>query len=75
MHLLQYLGYVRDLVVESIPPPRPLPNLDQTPHSFNTSSFVNTSEYRKHVNNVLKVELGLDLHIGVPASMKYSLGT
>jgi hypothetical protein len=31
---------------------RPLPNLDQTPYSFNTSSFVNTSEYRKHVDDV-----------------------
>jgi hypothetical protein len=57
---------VRNLVVESTPPPRPLPNLDQTPYSFNTSSFVNTSEYRKHVDGVLKVELGSDLYIGVP---------
>jgi hypothetical protein len=57
---------VRNLVVESTPPPRALPNLDQTPYSFNTSSFVNTSEYRKHVDDVLKVELGSDLYIGVP---------
>jgi hypothetical protein len=53
-------------ITESTPPPRPLPNRDQTPYSFNTSSFVNTSEYRKHVDDVLKVELGSDLHIGVP---------
>jgi hypothetical protein len=53
-------------VAKSTPPPRPLPNLDQTPYSFNTSSFVNTSEYRKHVDDVLKVELGPDLYIGVP---------
>ena len=53
-------------VTESTPPPRALPYLDQTPYSFNTSSFVNTSEYRKHVDGVLKVELGSDLCIGVP---------
>jgi hypothetical protein len=53
-------------VIESTPPPRALPNLDQTPYSFNTSSFVNASEYRKHVDGVLTVELGSDLYIGVP---------
>lgn len=53
-------------VTDSTPPPRALPKLDQTPYSFNTSSFVNTSEYRKHVDGVLKVELGSDLCIGVP---------
>jgi hypothetical protein len=52
--------------MESTLPLRPLLNRNQTPYSFNTSSFVNTSEYRKHVDDVLKVELGLDLHIGVP---------
>lgn len=57
---------VKELVVESTPPPRLLPNIDQTPYSFNTSSFVNTSEYRKHVDDVLKVELGAALYIGVP---------
>lgn len=57
---------VRDLVVQSTPPPRALRSLDQTPYSFNTSSFVNTSEYRKHVDGVLKDELGSDLYIGVP---------
>lgn len=39
-------------------PPRPLPYLDQTPLLRNTSNFVNTSEHRKHVDNVLKEELG-----------------
>lgn len=53
-------------VTESTPPPCALPNLDQTPYSHNTSSFVNTSEYRKYVDCVLKTELGSDLHIGVP---------
>jgi hypothetical protein len=60
------LETVKELVVESTPPPRLLPNIDQTPYSFNTSSFVNTSEYRKHVDDVLKVELGAALYIGVP---------
>lgn len=46
-------------------PPRPLPYLDQTPLLRNTSNFVNTSEHRKHVDNVLKEELG-SLYVGVP---------
>jgi hypothetical protein len=32
----------------------------------NTSTFVNRSEYRKHMDDVLKAELGSSLHIGVP---------
>ena len=48
-------------------PPCALPSLDQTPYSFNLSSFVNISEYRKYVDGVLKkLELGSNLHIGVP---------
>ena len=46
-------------------PPRPLPYLDQTPSFRNTSSFVNTSEHRKYVDDVLKEELG-SLYVGVP---------
>jgi hypothetical protein len=65
---------VRNLVVKSTPPPCPLPNLDQTPYSFNTSSFVNTSEYRKHVDGVLKVELGSDFYIRVPRFYEAFLG-
>src|SRR3982074_3420495 len=57
---------VKDLVTQSTPPPRQLPNLDQTPWLQTTSSFVNSSEYRKHVDDVLKDELGSSLHIGVP---------
>lgn len=53
---------VYDLVTHSTPPPRPLPNLDQTPISFNTGSFVNSSEYRKQVDEELKFELGSSLH-------------
>jgi hypothetical protein len=57
---------VEDLVTQSTPPPRQLPNLDQTPRLQTTSSFVNSSEYRKHADDVLKDELGSSLHIGVP---------
>jgi hypothetical protein len=35
---------------------------------------VNTSEYRKHVDDVLKVKLGLDLYIGVPRFYKAFFG-
>ena len=52
-------------VTESTPPPRPLPYLVQTPYLPNTSSFVNSSEHRKHVDDVLKEELG-SLYVGVP---------
>src|SRR5205814_4143738 len=45
-----------------------------TPNSFNTSSFVNSSEYRKHVDDVLKDELGSSLHIGVPEFYKAFFG-
>ncbi len=45
-------------------------NHDQTLYLFNISSFINTSEYRKYVDNVLKVELGLDLYIRVPHCYK-----
>ncbi|KAK1142575.1 hypothetical protein N8T08_007551 [Aspergillus melleus] len=52
-------------LVESTPPPKPLPILDQTPFLHTTSSFVNSSEQRKHVDAVLREELG-SIHIGVP---------
>ncbi|KAH7635593.1 hypothetical protein B0T09DRAFT_298280 [Sordaria sp. MPI-SDFR-AT-0083] len=46
-------------VTEATPPPRPIASyLLQTPRSINTSSFANSSEYRKHVDMVLKDELG-----------------
>ena len=53
-------------VTESTPPPRPVPYIDQTPWLRNTSSFVNSSEHRKYMDNVLKDELGSSLYIGVP---------
>ncbi|ORY59944.1 uncharacterized protein BCR38DRAFT_350524 [Pseudomassariella vexata] len=53
-------------VTESTPPPRPVASsLQQTPWLRNTSSFPNSSEYRKHVDDVLKEELG-PMYIGLP---------
>ncbi|CRK23262.1 hypothetical protein BN1723_003017 [Verticillium longisporum] len=52
-------------VVESTPPPRPtVSSLQQTPWLRNTSSFANSSEHRKHVDRVLKEELG-HMHVGL----------
>ncbi|RYP03599.1 hypothetical protein DL764_005029 [Monosporascus ibericus] len=46
-------------VTESTPPPRPIASsLQQTPWLRNTSSFANSSEHRKYVDDVLKDELG-----------------
>ncbi|KAH7025306.1 uncharacterized protein B0I36DRAFT_417596 [Microdochium trichocladiopsis] len=53
-------------VTESTPPPRPTASsLHQTPWLHNTSSFANSSEGRKDVDRVLKLELG-PLYIGLP---------
>lgn len=52
-------------VTESTPPPRPLPLSLQTPWTRNTSSFTNSSEHRKYVDDVMKEELG-PLYVGVP---------
>ncbi|KAM0286950.1 hypothetical protein ACHAQH_000634 [Verticillium albo-atrum] len=57
---------VDDAVVESTPTPRPTTSsLQQTPWLRNTSSFANSSEHRKHVDDVLKEELG-PLYVGLP---------
>ncbi|RYO83810.1 hypothetical protein DL766_002661 [Monosporascus sp. MC13-8B] len=46
-------------VTESTPPPRPIASsLQQTPWLHNTSSFANSSEHRKYMDDVLKEELG-----------------
>ncbi|KAJ6200008.1 hypothetical protein J3E72DRAFT_414557, partial [Bipolaris maydis] len=58
-------GRVREAATESTPPPRPSPSFQQTPLSTNTGSFANSAEHRKHVDNVLKEELG-HLFVGVP---------
>jgi hypothetical protein len=55
---------VFEAVTESTPPPRP-PPVQQTPWMRNTSSFANSSEHRKYVDDVLKEELG-PIHVGVP---------
>jgi len=56
---------VYDAVTESTPPPRSLPSIQQTPWLRNTSSFANSSEHRKYVDDVLKEELG-SMYVGVP---------
>jgi hypothetical protein len=63
---LQIWNTIKVLVTKSTHPLCPLPNINQTPRSFNTSSFVNTSKYRKHVDDALRVELGSHLYTGVP---------
>jgi hypothetical protein len=55
-----------ELATESTPPPRQLPYPYQTPISFNTGSFVNTSENRKHFDGALRDELDSSLYIDVP---------
>src|SRR5450755_2679085 len=57
---------VYDLVTESTPPPRQLPYPHQTPISFNTGSFVNTSKNRKHFDGALKDKLDSSLYIDAP---------
>jgi hypothetical protein len=44
--------------VDSIPPPRMLPFLGQTPYLHTTSGFPNSSEHRRYINSMLKEELG-----------------
>ncbi|KAI8710295.1 Non-specific serine/threonine protein kinase [Fusarium sp. LHS14.1] len=54
-----------DAVTESTPPPRPIASsLKQTPCLRNTSSFANSSEHRKYVDDVLKEELG-SMYVGL----------
>jgi hypothetical protein len=56
---------VYNAVTESTPPPRPIASsLQQTPWLRNTSSFANSSEHRKYVDDVLKEELG-PMHVGL----------
>ncbi|KAH9905220.1 hypothetical protein F4778DRAFT_769906 [Xylariomycetidae sp. FL2044] len=56
---------VYQAVTELTPPPRPVvSSLQQTPWLRNTSSFANSSEHRKHVDAVLKEELG-PMHAGL----------
>ncbi|KAI1475699.1 hypothetical protein F4774DRAFT_421343 [Daldinia eschscholtzii] len=58
--------HVYQAVAEYTPPPRPIASsLEQTPWLHNMSSFVNSCEYRKYVEAVLKEELG-PMHVGLP---------
>jgi hypothetical protein len=61
------------VATESTPPPRPLPLLNQTPYLHTTSSIVNSSEHRKHVDEVLREELG-SIYIGVPGFFEAYFG-
>ncbi|KAE8849627.1 hypothetical protein PTNB73_01362 [Pyrenophora teres f. teres] len=56
---------VYNAVTESTPPPRPTSSFQQTPLSINTGSFANSTEHRKHVDDVLKEELG-HIYVGIP---------
>ncbi|KAH7118143.1 hypothetical protein B0J13DRAFT_652576, partial [Dactylonectria estremocensis] len=56
---------VYNAVTESTPPPRPVASsIQQTPWLRNTSSFANSSEHRKYVDDVLKEELG-PMYVGL----------
>ncbi|EEH16178.1 serine/threonine protein kinase [Paracoccidioides brasiliensis Pb03] len=59
------LGLI-DTVSRVTTPPRPISSIQQTPWLHNTSSFVNSTEYRKHVDFVLKEELG-EIHVDIPS--------
>ncbi|PYI29630.1 hypothetical protein BP00DRAFT_458436 [Aspergillus indologenus CBS 114.80] len=61
------------VVVEPTPPPRPLPFVGQTPYLHTISSFVNSSEYRRYVDTVLKGELG-SIYIDVQNFAEVFLG-
>jgi hypothetical protein len=52
------LNKVYAAITESTPPPRSVSSFQQTPWLRSTSSFVNSTEHRKYVDEVLKEELG-----------------
>jgi hypothetical protein len=64
---------VYDAVTEPTPPPRPTLSFQQTPLSINTGSFANSTEHRKHVDDVLKEELG-HLYVGIPGFFEAFFG-
>jgi hypothetical protein len=64
---------VYDAVTESTPPPRPASSIQQTPWLRNTSSFANSTEHRKYVDDVLKEELG-PMYVGVPGFFEAFFG-
>jgi hypothetical protein len=59
-------NHVKSAIAEAAPPPRSIAStLQQTPWLPNTSNFPNSSEHRKHVDGILKAELG-HLYVGIP---------
>ncbi|EMD85888.1 hypothetical protein COCC4DRAFT_155013 [Bipolaris maydis ATCC 48331] len=50
-----------DAVSESMPPPRPTSFFQHPSLSVNTGSFANSTEHRKHVDDVLR-----HLYVGIP---------
>lgn len=53
-------------VTAATPPPKPVASsVQQTPWLRNTSSFPNSSEHRKYVDNILNEELG-PMYVGLP---------
>ncbi|OJD26529.1 hypothetical protein ACJ73_02084 [Blastomyces percursus] len=61
------------LASQVTPPPRPIASLQQTPWLRNTSSFANSAEYRRHVDTILKEELG-DLHADIHGFLEAYFG-
>lgn len=58
--------FVSAAAVESTPPPRPTASsIQETPWSQNTSGIINSSEFRRDVDRILRVELG-PLYAGLP---------
>ncbi|KAH8754110.1 serine/threonine-protein kinase Sgk2 [Diaporthe sp. PMI_573] len=65
---------VSTATVQSTPPPRPIPSsIQQTPWTQNTSSFVNSSEFRDNVDPVLKLE-AKNFYAGLPDFHKTFFG-
>ncbi|KAL2158244.1 hypothetical protein VTH06DRAFT_4564 [Thermothelomyces fergusii] len=66
---------VFEAATETTPPPRSMvTSLKETPWIRNTNSFVNSSEYRKHVDEVFRSELG-SLYVGIPDFFKTYFGS
>ncbi|KAF3934314.1 hypothetical protein ABW19_dt0207913 [Dactylella cylindrospora] len=62
---IEIWSQVYSAITEATPPPRPtVSSLQQTPWLHKTSSFVNSSEHRKYVDDVLREELG-SIYVGL----------
>ncbi|EDU46210.1 conserved hypothetical protein [Pyrenophora tritici-repentis Pt-1C-BFP] len=62
---------VYDAVTESTPPPRLTSSFQQTPLSINTGSFANSTEHRKHVDD-LDIGFVDDPNAGVNSKCRWS---